>query len=218
MHINAYKTLHQVMLSNLDIDEFIFIKKILRKIKMSKIALGMSYTMLMSALWFGSTEIGFTIIVAGLVLIFYFQNRIKYYLELVSEKKDSFEIIMRNYIDSDKIDAFRKLQLSKLKSNEISKKEYLEIVKEDVQLIFSLIKKECNEENNIDVVTYKRNIENLFNIAKDAVKGGCIEKEEVDSIQRKWSSDLQALCNQYAKTDLEVELKYLHSKVGEYNK
>lgn len=218
MHINAYKTLHQVMLSDLDIDEFIFVKKILRKIKMSKIALGMSYTMLMSALWFGSTEIGFTIIVAGLVLIFYFQNRIKYYLELVSEKKDSFEIIMRNYIDSDKIDTFRKLQLSKLKSNEISKREYLEIVKEDVQLIFSLIKKECNEENNIDVVTYKRNIENLFNIAKDAVKDGCIEKEEVDSIQRKWSSDLQALCNQYAKTDLEVELKYLHSKVGEYNK
>lgn len=218
MHTNAYKALHPVLLNDLDIEEFIFIKKISKKIKMSKVALGMSYAMLMSALWFGSTEMGFTIIVAGLVLIFYFQNRIKYYLELRAEKNELFEDIMRNYISSDKTDAFRELQLSKLKKNEVSKREYLEIVKEDMQLLFSLIKKECNEESSIDIVAYKSSIENLFKFIQDAVESNFVENEELVLIQRKWSSDLQALCNQYAKTDLEVELKYLYSKSSDFNK
>ena len=106
------------------------------------------------------------------------------------------------------------MQLDNLVNGKTSKIEYLDIVKEDVLLHFSLVKKDCSEEMSIDVVNYKSSIEKLFVSAYDAANKGYLDVEEVQSIEKKWSSDLQVLCNQYAKTDLEVEIKYLYLKSG----
>lgn len=213
MHINAYKSLHQALLDDIDIDEFIFIRKIKKRIKLAKISLGISYTMLISSLWFSSTEMGFTLIVAGILLILYFKDRMKHYKDLIINNKMMFEEIMKSYIDSNNLVRFRKLQLTKLKEDTITKMEYLNIAKEEIALLLSLIKKECIEDSNVNIVVYKNSIENLFDALGDAVNNNLIDNEEFVSIKRKWSSDLQVLCNQYSKTDIEVELKYLYSKI-----
>lgn len=217
MHINTYKNLHQALLDDIDINEFVFIRKIMKRMKLTKVYLGLSYAMLISSLWFASTEVGFALIVSGLVLILYFRDRIKHYTDLISNNKVLFEEIMNSYIDSNNLIEFRKLQLSKLKDGAISKMDYLSIVKEEVSLLLSLVRKECIENNSINIVTYKDNIENLFDILGSAEKSNLIDSHEFLSIKRKWASDLQVLCNQYAKTDTEVELKYLYSKIKDAN-
>ena len=214
MHVTNYSVLYPALLEGFNADEFLIIKKNKKKLKLLKAALGASYAMLVSAVYFGSTEIGFTIIVAALVLIFYFQNKIKRCLEIISQDNTSIEVSMRPYVNSTKLYEFRNLQLDNMMNGKISKTEYLDVVKEDVLLHFSLIKKDCSEEINIDVVNYKSSIEKLFASAYDAANKGYLDIEEVHSIEKKWSSDLQVLCNQYAKTDLEVEIKYLYIKSG----
>lgn len=213
MIMNTYKALYNNLLNNIEIEDFIFIKKIKKRIKLTKVSLGLSYSMLIGSLAFASTEVGFSLIVAGLVLVLYFKDKIRFYLELINQNKQSFEDIIKPYIDSDKMKDFRKNQLSKLKTGSISKVEYLSIIKDEVNLLTSLIKRECIEDANINVVIYKNSIDNLLQTVKEGVESNLIEKEEFDFIKRKWFSDLQVLCNQYNKTDIEVELKYLCSKI-----
>ena len=213
MHINTYKSLHQALLDDVEIDEFVFIRKIKKRINLTKVSLGMSYALLISSLCFSGTEIGFALIVAGILLILYFKDRIKHYADLILNNKLSFEETMKSHLNSNNVIKFRKVQLEKLSSGSISKMDYLNIVKEEVALLLSLIKKECIEDDNINVVSYKDSIKNLFDTLNDAVNKKLIDDSEFQSIKRKWSSDLQVLCNQYAKTDIEVELKYLYSKI-----
>lgn len=217
MHINTYRNLHQALLDDIDIDEFVFIRKIKKRMKLAKVYLALSYAMLISSLWFASTEVGFALIVSGLVLILYFRDRIKHYTDLISNNKLLFEEIMNPYVDSNNLIEFRKLQLSKLKDGAISKMDYLSIVKEEISLLLSLVRKECIEDSSINIVTYKNSIENLFDTLSSAAKSNLIDSHELSSIKRKWTSDLQVLCNQYAKTDTEVELKYLYSKIKDAN-
>ena len=212
MNRNIYKNLYQALLSDTQIDEFVFIRKVKKKIKTIKVSLGLSYGMLLSSLVVSNSELGFTLIVASLVLILYFKDKINSYKILISQNKESFEDIIKQYIDSNILKDFRKIQLSKLQESKLSKIEYLSIVKEEINLLSSLIKRECNEDNNINIIIYKNSIQNILDLLKDGVNNKLIEKDELEFIRRKWFSDLQVLCNQYSKTDIEVELKYLYSK------
>lgn len=214
MHTINYNALHQALLRDFNVAEFNVIKKHKKKLKRLKSALGASYAMLASAACFGSTEIGFTIIVAALILIFYFQNKVKRCLDMVSQDNESIELSVKPYINSNVLDEFRALQVEKLTHGNISKIEYLDMLKEDVLLHFSLVKKDCAEGTNIDVVNYKSSIEKLFSSAYKVVNDGYLQLEEIEIIYKKWISDLQVLRNQYANTDLEVEIKYLCLKSG----
>lgn len=214
MHVTNYNVLYRALLEDFNVDEFILIRKNKKKLKLLKSALGASYAMLASAAFIGSTEIGFTIIVAALILIFYFQAKIKRCMEIIQQDNESIEVSFRPYINTSELDSFRDMQFKKIIDDNISKMEYLDYLKEDVSLHFSLVKKECFEGANIDVVNYKSSIEKLFDIAYKGVEKGYLQKEEVDAIKKKWICDLQVLCNQYAGTDTEVELKYLYLKSG----
>jgi hypothetical protein len=214
MRPDIYKKLYQALLNNSNIKEFAFIRKIRKKIKGYQLVLSTSYAMLVSSLFFSGTEAGFYIIVSALVLIFYSQSKIKSNVEIINDKMNVFESTMSNYINSEYTYSFRKDLLSKLETEEISKKEYVDIVKEEVKLTFSLIKNECFEEDNVDIIKYKASIENIFNNLKYASDNNLLDVSEVVAIQRKWTSDLKALCNQYNATDLETEIKYLYTKLN----
>lgn len=213
MNRSAYRNLYDELINDEEIEDFIFIKKIKKRIKMTKASLALSYAMLVSSLAFATTEVGFALIVAGLVLILYFKDKIKHYMELINQDKESLEDMLKTYIDSEMFANFRKKQISKLQDGVISKVEYLNIVKDEISLLTSLIKRECNEDSNINIVIYNNSIENLLQTLSNGVKSNLIDVDELDFIKRKWFSDLQVLCNQYSKTDIEVELKYLYSKV-----
>ena len=214
MHLTNYSVLYSALLEDFEVDEFILIRKNKRKLKLLKMALNTSYAMLASAAFIGSSEIGFAVIVAALILIFYFQAKIKRCLEMIEQDNESIELSFRKYVNTSEVDDFRNIQYKKMVDNSISKAEYLHYLREETSLHFSLVKKECIEGVNIDVVNYKSGIEKLFDIAYKSVEEGYLQREEVDSIKRKWICDLQVLCNQYAGTDVEVELKYLYVKSG----
>lgn len=214
MHVTNYSVLYSALLEDFEVDEFILIRKNKRKLKLLKMALNTSYAMLASAAFIGSSEIGFAVIVAALILIFYFQAKIKRCLEMIEQDNESIELSFRQYVNTSEVDDFRNIQYKKMVDNSISKAEYLHYLREEASLHFSLVKKECIEGVNIDVVNYKSGIEKLFDIAYKSVEEGYLQREEVDSIKRKWICDLQVLCNQYAGTDVEVELKYLYVKSG----
>lgn len=216
MHIISYNSIYPALLEDFNAVEFIVIKKSKKKLKMLKSALAASYAMLASAACFGSTEVGFAMIVASLILIFYFQNRIKRCFEVILQDNSSIEFNMKSYINSQELDDFRDLQLEKVKNGKISKNEYLELIKEDALLHLALIKKDCAEGTSIDVASYKCSIVKLFANAYNAVGYSEIEEEEIQIIEKKWVSDLQVLRNQYANTDLEVEIKYLFVKSGAF--
>ena len=214
MHVTNNSVLYQALLRDFNVDEFVLIKKNKKKLKLLKSALAASYAMLASAVYFGATEVGFSIIVAALILIFYFQNKIKRCLEIITQDSDDIEMSIRPYINTSELDSFRDKQLRLLTNGDMSKSEYIELVKEDSLIHFSLIKKECSEGKHIDIVNYKSSIENLFVAARDIAEKGYINIEEIENIEKEWISKLQVLCNQYAKTDLEIDIKYLYSKSG----
>ena len=73
------------------------------------------------------------------------------------------------------------------------------------------MKIECAKEDSINIVGYKSSIQKLFSTLKDVSNSGLISTEDVHWLESKWDSDLQVLSNYYAKTPLEVELKYLRN-------
>lgn len=214
MHVTNYSVLYKALLEDFNVDEFNLIRKNKKKLKLLKSALGASYAMLASAVMFGSTEIGFTIIVAALILIFYFQAKIKRCLEIVSQDDESIENTIKNYINTEKLDSLRDVQFEKYRKSEISKSQFLEYIEDDVAIHYALVKKDCSKGVNIDIVSYKSSIEKLFSIMDKCIDENILVTEDTSYIEKRWVCDLQVLCNQYAKTDIEVDLKYLYLKSG----
>lgn len=212
MYTNVYMNLYNALLKDFNADEFILVKRCAKRSKILKVILGLVYVIMSSSVLL-PLSIGFPVLILSLVIIFYCQNKIKYYTELLGKSEKFLESTMGKYVGSIESQEFRDKQLDRLEQNQMSKTEYLDIVREDMQLLYHLIQAECAEEESIDVVGYKSSIKSLLSILENAVDKGLLNKDDVEIVKRKWCSDLQILCNYYAKTHIEVELKYLYAQI-----
>lgn len=212
MYTNGmYENLYNALLEDFNnVNEFISLKRCAKKNTILSGVLGLSYVTILGSV-FSPLKFGLPMVSIGVMTAFLCQSGMKRYLGEIKENKENLEDTMKVYIDSNEYDEFRKKQASKLKGLQISKTEYLNIVKEDLQLIHSLMKIECAKEDSINIVGYKSSIQKLFSTLKDVSNSGLISTEDVHWLESKWDSDLQVLSNYYAKTPLEVELKYLRN-------
>lgn len=207
--VNNYKTLNDSLIKDFKGKEFVKINKSLKYSKAYKVCTSISFVVLGTSLIPSLSDERFMISVAGIAGILFFENKSRNITNYVKEMSDSFEENFKKYLGTEELINFRKKLLGDLKSNSLTKRDYLTILREELQLIFSLIKYECENEFKVDIITYKNSIEDVFNILRVSLDEGFISKEDFKSLERKWHSDMQYICNQYDRTELEVDLKYL---------
>lgn len=214
MYISNYKTLYSSLINNCNADEFVDLRKNKRHVKVLKFGLGVSYTILSLSLIVGVNQNGLILIVSGLILALYFQSRIKSSISKIEKTENTIDAVFKNNLSNNKINEFREEMLSNLINNSITKSEFLSVIREDLNLNFHLIKRECEDNGVIDIVKYEASVGSLFGLLDKSVNNGFLNENESKTLKKKWSEDIQVLCNQYNKTDLEVELKYLKTKLG----
>lgn len=207
--MNNYKALQESLIKDFKGKDFAFIKKMTKHRRFYKFCTSTSFVILGASLLPSFSNHKFTIAIIGVAGILFFENKNRTTQESIFNRSSCIEESFKKYLNSIELKDFRELKLNDLEKNCTSKRDYLTLIKEELQLILSLIKDECENESKVDVITYKNDVQHIFEILNNGVDRNLITKEDFKSIERKWSSDLQVLCNQYTKTELEIDLKYL---------
>lgn len=207
--MNNYKALHDSLIKDFKGKEFISANKMLKHHRIYKFCTSTSFIILGSSLIPSLSNYRFTIAIIGVAGILFFENKTRTTKDSLYIDKTQIEENFKKCLNSQELVKFRQDKLNDLKSNVITKRDYLTLVKEELQLIFNLIKCECENESKVDIITYKNDVENIFEVLKVALDNNLINEEDFKSFKKKWFSDIQSLCNQYIKTELEIDLKYL---------
>lgn len=215
--MNNYKALHDSLIKDFKGKEFITINKMLKHHRIYKFCTSTSFIILGASLIPSLSNEKFTIAIIGVTGILFFENRTRVTQDFLSDNKSRIEEQFKKCLGSQELIEFRKNKLNELEIKIITKRDYLTLVKEELQLIFSLIKSECENESKIDIITYKNDVEHIFEILRVALDSNLINEEDFKNFRKKWFSDIQSLCNQYIKTELEIDLKYLQC-IGETKK
>lgn len=207
--MNNYKTLHDSLIKDFKGKDFVSANKMLKHHRAYKFCTSTSFVILIASLIPSLANDRFTIAIVGVTGILFFENKARNIKDFLDDDKKCIEEKFKKYLNSEELSKFRQSKFNELELSSITKRDYLTLVKEELQLIFNLIKSECENESKIDIITYKNDVEHIFEILKIALDNNLINKEDLKSIKKKWSSDIQSLCNQYIKTELEIDLKYL---------
>lgn len=207
--MSNYKTLHDSLIKDFKGKDFVSENKMLKHHCIYKFCTSTSFVILGASLIPSLANNRFTIATIGVAGILFFENKTRNIRDFLQDNKNRIEEKFKKYLNSVELIEFRQKKLNELELNSITKRDYLILIKEELQLIFNLIKSECENESKIDIITYKNDVEHIFEILKVALENNLINKEDLKSIKKKWSSDIQSLCNQYIKTELEIDLKYL---------
>lgn len=206
--MNNYKTLHYSLVKDFKGKDFVLINKRLKYSRLYKCCIPASFATLGASLIPQFSDNKFTIAIIGIAGILFFETKVRNIKELLHDSND-LEDIFKKYLNSTELIEFRKFKLNELECKSLTRRDYLILVKEELQLIFNLIKAECENDSRVDVVTYKNDVKNVFEILSIALDKNLITKEDFKVLEKKWLSDIQVLCNQYNKTELEIDLKYL---------
>ena len=207
--MNHYKALHDSLVKDFKGKDFMLVNKMMKRHRIYKFCTSISFVILGASLIPSLANDRFTIAIVGVAGILFFENKIRNTKDFLHNDKNSIEENFKKYLNSSELIEYRERRFENLQSDFITKRDYLILVKEELHLIFNLIKSECESESNIDIITYKNDVEHIFEILKKAFDEDLINREDLKTIKKKWSSDIQSLCNQYIKTGLEIDLKYL---------
>lgn len=207
--MSNYKTLHDSLIKDFKGKDFVLESKMLKHHRIYKFCTSTSFIILGASLIPSLANDRFTVAIIGVAGILFFENKVRNIKDFLQDEKNHIEEKFKKYLNSVELIEFRQNKLNELELNSITKRDYLILIKEELQLIFNLIKSECENESKIDIITYKNDVEHIFEILNVALENNLINKEDLKSIKKKWSSDIQSLCNQYIKTELEIDLKYL---------
>lgn len=207
--MNNYKALHDSLIKDFKGKDFVLAKKMLKHHRIYKFCVSTSFVILGASLIPSLSNDKFTIAITGVAGILFFENKMRNIKDFLHDDKNCIEENFKKYLNSAELIEFRQNKLNELELNSITKRDYLILIKEELQLIYNLIKSECENESKIDIITYKNDVEHIFETLNFALDNNLINKEDLKAIKKKWSSDIQSLCNQYVKTELEIDLKYL---------
>lgn len=207
--LNSYKFLQDALVKDFKGKDFVSINKMTKKYKSYKIFTYASFVIIGASLIPYLNNQKFPIAIIGFTSILFFENKSRNAKEFLQERKNFFQDDFKKYLNSPELNQFRELKLQNLKDENMTKREYISLVKEELHLIYSLIKDECESESCVDIIAYKNDVENIFKILNSALDFNLINKEDLRYIKKKWTSDIQVLCNQYSRTELEIDLKYL---------
>lgn len=207
--MNNYQSLYNSLLSDFRGKDFLYTKKMLKHHHICKIFTSVFFLILISSLVPFFESYRFNIAIVGIIGILFFQNRVKNIKDFLINDKNSIVEKFKNNLNTLELRTYRENKFNQLQSNSINKRTYLSLVKEELQLIQFLIKSECESESNIDIITYKSDIEHIFKTLHLALDSNLINIEDFNYVKKIWVSDIQTLCNQYAKTVVEIDLKYL---------
>lgn len=209
--MNNYKALHDSLVKDFKGKDFVLINKMKKHHRLYKFCTTCSFVILGTSLIPQLSNERFTLAIVGVAGILFFENKIRNIKDSLNNSNLYLEDNFKKYLNSTELIEFREIRLNDLELNSVTKRDYLILIKEELQLILNLIKAECENESKIDVIIYKNDVEHIFKILNTALEHNLITREDFKTFEKKWSSDVQALCNQYSKTELEIDLKYLQS-------
>lgn len=207
--MDNYKVLYDSLIKDFYGKDFLFTNKMLKHHRIYKFLASISFVVLGISLVPFFHNQRFTIAIIGILGILFFENRIRNIKEFLNNDKNSLEKKFKNYLNSVELTEYREKIYKELEIGSITKRDYLSIIKEELQLIYHLIKDECEVELNIDIITYKNDVEHIFKMLNSCLDSNLINKEDFNQLKKRWVSDIQILCNQYVKTEFEIDLKYL---------
>ena len=205
------KVFRESLIKDFKCSEFLAIKKLSKYSKIHKFFYSTSVIVMMSSMIPDLYRENVTVAVIGVTGILFFDSKIRKNKDSLNEQYNSFDKYYKKYLNSTELAEFRIKSLNNLKSNNLIKRDYLILIQEELQLIHSLIKQECENDLNIGLLTYKNDIVHIFDILNVGLESGLLNKEDIRAIKKKWNSSIQYLYNQYSNTDMEMDLKYLQS-------
>ena len=208
--MSNYSTLYEYLEKDFKSKDFLSRKKILKHHRIYKFCILVSFLVLISSLIPYLSNLKFIVAIIGVVGILYFENKSRILKERLNNINDVYlESILKKYLNSSELKEFREDMLNELELNSLQKRDYLIMIKEELRLIYNLVKSECENDLKIDIITYKNDVKHIFEMLSKGVERGILSKDEYKSLEKKWFSDMQILCNQYVKTELEIDLNYL---------
>lgn len=212
--MNSYKTLQESLIKDFKGKDFVNIKKMIKNQKVYKVCTSISFVVLGISVIPSFNEFKFPLAIIGVTGILLFENKNRNTKECLKESYSSIEDIFKKYLNTEELQEYRENRLKELEEKTISKRYYLTLNKEEIQLILNLIKNECSSESNIDVIAYKNDVNYIFENLNKCKNLGVLTKDDVRHLEKKWQSDLQVLRNQYIKTELEIDLNYLQGIIN----
>ena len=190
-----------------------FYNLLIKNHKVYKVCTSISFVVLGVSLLPNLNNLQLPLAIVGITGILFFENKSRNTKENIKDSYLNIEDLFKKYLNSQELKEFRELKYSELKEKNISKRDYLLLNKEGIQLILNLIKDECNSEFNVDVIAYKNDMNHIFELLNSGVKDNILTRDDVRNLEKKWKSDLQVLKNQYSKTELEIDLNYLQGLI-----
>lgn len=207
--MNNQKKIQDLMIKNFKNNEFLLLNKSVKSCKVFKFFKGASFIVLMSSLVPHLSSMQMPVAIIGISGVLFFDSKIKNINSLLNNRNDIFIEGYKKQLNSMELADFRINNLNNLKEDASLKKEYIDSINEELQLIFEIIKDECVSDLKVNISTYKNDIEHINEMINISVGGSFISKEEAKAIKKKWFINMQSLNNVYLKTDMEEDLKYL---------
>lgn len=207
--MNNEKKIQDLMLKNLKNNEFSLLNKSVKSCKVFKFFKSTSFIILVSSLVPHLSSMQMPVAIIGITGVLFFDSKIKNINYLLNNKDDIFIEGYKKQLNSMELADFRIKNLNDLNKDASLKKEYINLIDEELQLIFQIIKDECISDLKVNISTYKNDIEHINEMINIAVSESFISKEDAKVIKKKWFTNMQSLHNLYLKTDIEEDLKYL---------